>query len=142
MSSEVKELQKRLKVAEAEICELRKQAKENAAIMDVMAADETALEMQTILLNSQINDLEMLLVDSDEQLSENITVLYVLREAIGKLKVTSATTMEQAKATSSRGQKADTLIDLATKTKFQDEVEILEETQKKIETFRQKIKPR
>lgn len=134
LTSELEDLRSRLKSAEAETLEAQQK-------IDEMTAKETALEMQTILLNAQIGDLERLINDSDEQLSEDMTVMKAVRDAITKLKETSEITMGQASLTSSRVQMADNMYELASRAKFNAEVEILDELERKIASLRARLKP-
>jgi chromosome segregation ATPase len=134
LTSELEDLRSRLKSAEAETLEAQQK-------IDEMTAKETALEMQTILLNAQIGDLERLINDSDEQLSEDMTVMKAVRDAISKLKETSEITMGQASLTSSRVQMADNMYELASRAKFNAEVEILDELERKIASLRARLKP-
>jgi hypothetical protein len=107
-----------------------------------MAASETALEKQIILLYSQIGDLENMLNDSDEQLSDAVAVMNALREAMVKVKETSADMLERVTATSSRMQMVMTLHELATKTELNDEMGFIDESRKQIVEFRERIFPR
>ncbi len=142
MSLKTIDLLELLKAAEKEISELREKVETNGETFVEMAASETALEKQIILLYSQIGDLENMLNDSDEQLSDAVAVMNALREAMVKVKETSADTLERVTATSSRMQMVMTLHELATKTELNDEMGFIDESRKQIVEFRERIFPR
>lgn len=139
MASDTSELRTLLANAEAEISQLHVTAEEHVKTISELSNDQTALEMQIILLNTQIADLEHILETSEVHLSGAMTLIKSLRDAIQQLRETGAAALKKARSSTSRVQMAATMYDLASKTTLSTEVDVIDEAEKQIADLRRKL---
>ncbi len=140
MTEEIDQLHDVLKEAGEEIAQLREDADEYITTITEFADGQAALEMQIVLLNTQIQDLEDLLDTSVSDLSDYQSLIDNLRNSLIDLRETSAAALDQSKQSSSRVELAANLYSVASKAQLGDEIEILDEAMKHITQMREKVK--